>query len=880
MRPFSIVFCTLVLAALLSAQSGVPLAPTGLEASDNIYTRKVGLSWEHVRHAVLYEVLRSETNDPAQAVPVGTTASLIFYDKTGTPGLTYTYWVRALSETATSGLSAPNQGTRAIGREVFEGFLTPLEPPPVPAGNPMTGAKIYLGKTLFWEEQLSSTRTVACGTCHQPRFGSSDPRSAENPALSAHPGADGIFGNADDVIGSPGVPLNLVDGSYAWSPTFGLRQQVTRRKAQSAVDSAYAELLFWDGRASGQLIDPVTNTVVLANGAALENQALHPLVDTTEMSAVGRTWSNITARLAASKPLGLAPVVPTALATWIGNRGYAELFEEAFGTGEITPARIALAIGAYERTLYSDRTPLDQSISEIRTLGPQSVRGHFLFVEGQCRSCHQTTLFTDNRFKNVALIPKGGDEGRFEQTGVIRDLVAFKTPTLLNVAFRGPFMHNGSLQTLMDVVEFYNRGGDFDEDNIDHGLIRNLNLSESDKAALVGFMTNELTDPRVPAEAGPIFDRPMLYAESARTPVLLGAGVAGQGGVIPEVVAIEPPFAGNRNFTVGLYNARPNASATLVISTQLPPLSLSQATSTAREVFVKTVVPQGYASAVLELPNEPGLLLYGRWYVADASAPLSMALSRTFRIQLFGAGAGTASGVMANVSAASFTQGLVAPESLVSAFGEDLAQFEAFASLPLPTYLGGASLVVKDSTGAERLAQLLYAGPEQMNYEVPQGTAPGEASLTLLRGGAAIAAGTIQVAAVAPTLFAANSDGMGPAAAFVIHVAPGGGQTTEPVAVFDSSEGKLVASPIEMGPQGDEVFLILYGTGIRNGDVVEVTVGGTAATVTFAGAHGSFIGLDQVNVKLPRSLAGRGDADIKLLVNGASANVVRMKFAD
>src|SRR5690606_10623773 len=110
------------------------------------------------------------------------------------------------------------------------------------------------------------------------------------------------------------------------------------------------------------------------------------------------------------------------------------------------------------------------------------------------------------------------------------------------------------------------------------------------------------------------------------------------------------------------------------------------------------------------------------------------------------------------------------------------------------------------------------AGPTQINYEVPAGTAPGEASLTVLRGGGAVAAGAIQVEDVAPSLFTANSDGMGPAAAFVIHASPGGAQTTEPVAVFDSGSGKFVASPIDMGPESDEVFLVLYGTGVRNGD--------------------------------------------------------------
>jgi cytochrome c peroxidase len=868
----------LILTALLAAQTGVPAVPTGLQASDGAYANRTGLSWDHVRDALLYEVLRSTTSSPAQAVTVDTVASIIFYDRTGVPGQTYTYWVRALGGNGSSGLSVPDQGMRAVGLEDFSNrLLAPLEPPPIPAGNPETGAKIYLGKALFWEEQLSATRTVACGTCHRPRFGSSDPRSANTPDLAAHPGADGVFGNADDVVGSPGVPLSSVDGTYGWSESFGIRQQVTRRKAQPVFETGYPESLFWDGRADGSLIDPVSEEVVMASGAALENQALHPLVDPTEMSAEGRTWPSIFARIAAAKPLGLAPAVPAALAAWIGGRGYLELFAEAFGTPEITAPRIAMAIGAYERTLYSDRAPFHQWIAQIRTMGPAESRGHKEFIDGNCRLCHQGGLTGDHRFRNIALRPEGGDEGRFEVSGDPADLVAFKTPSLLNVAFSGPFMHNGRFATLEDVVEFYNRGGDFPASNV-QGLIQPLGMSTGNKADLIAFMTNELTDPRVQAEAGPLFDRPMLYTESARIPVLIGTATPGTGNRRPQIMAIEPPFAGNPNFTVGLHDARPGAQALLVIDDQAPGSPLSQAMANAREVVEVQVAPQGYASAVVALPNEVGLTLFGRWYVDDPNAAGGTALTQTFRLQLFGVASQVEAGATASVSAASFTQGLVAPESLVSTFGEGLAAFEAYASLPLPTVLGGASVVVRDSTGAEHLARLLYAGPEQINYEVPEGVAAGEAKLIVLRGGIAVAQGTLQIAEAAPSLFAANSNGTGPAAAFAIHVTPGGEQRSEPVAVYDAGAGQFVLNPIDFGPEGDEVVLTLYGTGIRSGDVVEVTFGGAPAEVTFSGPHGSFVGLDQINVRVPRSLAGRGEVAVRVKVNGVAANVVRVNF--
>src|SRR5256885_1864092 len=100
---------------------------------------------------------------------------------------------------------------------VVSGQSGGLDAPSAPAGNPVTATKAALGKTLFWDEQLSSTRTVACGTCHVASNGGADPRSASPGARSTNPGPDGVFGTADDIQGSVGVPLALADGSYKWS---------------------------------------------------------------------------------------------------------------------------------------------------------------------------------------------------------------------------------------------------------------------------------------------------------------------------------------------------------------------------------------------------------------------------------------------------------------------------------------------------------------------------------------------------------------------------------------------------------------------------------------------------------------------------------------
>src|ERR1044072_2683717 len=110
--------------------------------------------------------------------------------------------------------------------------MQPLNPPPAPPRNQVTAAKAFLGKTLFWDEQLSSTRTVACGTCHFASNGGSDARASGAHRRSTNPGADGTFGTADDVFASPGVISNNADGTYSLSPTYGFHEQVTGRKSR------------------------------------------------------------------------------------------------------------------------------------------------------------------------------------------------------------------------------------------------------------------------------------------------------------------------------------------------------------------------------------------------------------------------------------------------------------------------------------------------------------------------------------------------------------------------------------------------------------------------------------------------------------------------
>jgi len=203
------------------------------------------------------------------------------------------------------------------------------------------------------------------------------------------------------------------------------------------------------------------------------------------------------------------------------------------------------------------------------------------------------------------------------------------------------------------------------------------------------------------------------------------------------------------------------------------------------------------------------------------------------------------------------------------------------SSTPLPTQLAGTSVKVRNSAGVERFAPLFFVSPTQINYQLPPGTGAGLATITVTNasGNSFVEQGIIFT--TNPGLFTAGASGAGLASAVVLRVKAGGAQSFEPVARFDSAQNKFVAAPIDLGPATDQVFLILFGTGIRNHSAslpVTAQIGGVNAPVSFAGAQGELVGLDQVNVQLPRSLSGRGEVDIVLTVDLQTANTVRAAF--
>ncbi len=631
--------CLLRSAAVSGEEEGVFPAPTGVSATDNIYNNKVGIYWDTMRGATNYRIFRNAVNNPTTATDVGTTPVNFFFDASAPPAQTFFYWVRAENGTAVSDLGVADQGTRT--NTIQQGPVPPLDPPPpAPPANQLTAAKATLGKVLFWDEQVSSTRTVSCGTCHHSGNGGADPRSALSPA-SINPGVDGLLGTPDDVRGSLGVPFTNIDGTYTFGQPYGLNAQVTGRKTISYVNAVYSPELFWDGRATAVFRDPITNLIVLNNGGALESQAVGPPVSSAEMAHAGRDWNNVAATIATAKPLALSASVPPALNAWIGGRTYPELFQEAFGTTEVSPTRIALAIGSFERTLFSDQTPIDTTNAGITVLTAQEMRGRNIFNTSSCNLCHSGPQLSDNAFHYIGVRPQNDDLGRFIVTGQQGNRGEFKTPSLRNVGLRTSFFHNGQFTTLEQVVAFYNRGGDFNAPN-KNVAIRNLGLNGGQQADLVAFLRRPLTDPRVGSESAP-FDRPQLYTESNRVPVITGVARPGSGGFSPSIVAVSPPLAGNPNFTISVSSAIGNSNAFLVIDSTDPGVGTSIPVTGSIGRFTaitnNTGPGNGWTSLSIPLPSTVaavGRTFFARWYIVDAGAPNGFSVSRAAQFAIFG----------------------------------------------------------------------------------------------------------------------------------------------------------------------------------------------------------------------------------------------------
>ncbi|MFN0085026.1 MAG: choice-of-anchor V domain-containing protein [Blastocatellia bacterium] len=237
----------------------------------------------------------------------------------------------------------------------------------------------------------------------------------------------------------------------------------------------------------------------------------------------------------------------------------------------------------------------------------------------------------------------------------------------------------------------------------------------------------------------------------------------------------------------------------------------------------------------------------------------------------------------ASVSAASFSLTLpAAAEAIMAGFGTGLSQAVVQAqSNPLPTQLEGTDVMVKDGANTERAAGLFFVSPGQINYQVPAGTANGAGTVTVRRNGIPVSQGAIAIDTVGPGLFTANANGQGVPAAVLLRRRAGGPDSFEPVSQFNSTTQQFEAVSIDLGPDTDQVFLLLFGTGFRNRSSLAATacsIGGIPVEVLFAGAQNELAGLDQANIRIPRNLLGRGAVEIVYTVDNKSANRVTIRI--
>jgi cytochrome c peroxidase len=263
---------------------------------------------------------------------------------------------------------------------------------PEPASNPSTPAKVELGKMLFFDPRFSETGTVACANCHNVMEGGDDHR-----------------------------PVSI-----------GVHGQRGGRSAPTVWNAAFLSAQFWDGRA-----------------ATLEDQAKGPVVNPVEMG-----MKDLNAAMDRIRRID----------------GYRPYFVSAFGTGDtLTADNAAKAIAAYERTLITPGSAYDRYVTGDSTaLTAHQVRGMRLFAGVGCGNCHQGPNFSGPTLPNgtpflmkfptfpsspyVAAYDLAKDEGRFESTGREADKHLWRVPTLRNLAYTAPYMHNGAVKTLPDAV--------------------------------------------------------------------------------------------------------------------------------------------------------------------------------------------------------------------------------------------------------------------------------------------------------------------------------------------------------------------------------------------------------------------------------------------
>ncbi|MBL8205991.1 MAG: DUF3500 domain-containing protein [Blastocatellia bacterium] len=232
-------------------------------------------------------------------------------------------------------------------------------------------------------------------------------------------------------------------------------------------------------------------------------------------------------------------------------------------------------------------------------------------------------------------------------------------------------------------------------------------------------------------------------------------------------------------------------------------------------------------------------------------------------------------------SGASFAAGALAPEAIGSLFGSGMASSSASATTSLPTTLAGVQVQVKDANGTTRNAPLFYVSPLQINFQVPADTAAGNATINVVLNNSLVGSGSLTIASVLPGLFSFSQSGSGLAAAYITRDKGNNVRVDEQIASYNASTNTYTTIPIDLGEPTDQVYLIAFGTGFRYRSALSLataTIGGASATVSYAGPQGSFVGLDQANILIPRNLAGSGNVNVVFSADGKTANTVTIQI--
>jgi cytochrome c peroxidase len=330
--------------------------------------------------------------------------------------------------------------------------------------NPLTRAKIELGRQLYFDTRLSSDNTVSCASCHDPAFG------------------------------------------YAKDTQFGVgvQGQQGNRNSPVAYNRIVSGAQFWDGRADSleaQAVGPIANPIEMGNTHAKCVEILKGIPGyAAQFAAIfpdGVTIDNVGRAIATFERAIVTGPAPWDYQTQLRafETAYAADLEDLPGVEQDDPELYA----EYQR-LKAD--------ADAHPLGASALRGGELFFsdKGGCTACHVGANFADEKYHNlgVGMQSEGADAGRFSQTSQESDRGAFKTPTVRNVALTAPYMHDGSLATLEEVVEWYDKGGHANPSLSEK--VKKLNLTAQEKADLVAFMKEGLTGALPPVESGRLPD--------------------------------------------------------------------------------------------------------------------------------------------------------------------------------------------------------------------------------------------------------------------------------------------------------------------------------------------------------------------------------------